>query len=286
MLRIALALAALVAAQPALAQGGDADPRPWSATAVIGTTTLEGEGGQPYASAALTRAFGDAYVRVAATVIDDADDAVRNGFQPARTYQLTLAGGVARGPLSIDGYGLLGVRDFERGAVTGQGGQAIDFESSGRTTGAGLTLTYDVALGENGLLSPFVSADYNSIDVARVATLPGGRLPSRKNKEDGVTGTAGATLQRLFGRHSVTVYGAFVATSNSASSSRGTAPAASTRVGRLLDTAGEKDEWAEYGAIGTVGLNDRLELDLSVVRTAGFAPGEATSFAAGVRLAF
>jgi outer membrane autotransporter protein len=191
--------------------------------------------------------------------------------------------------VSLDGYVSLGRRKFAPEAFQRANGTAIAIASNGKTSGIGASLTYDASIGKHLFLSPFVALDYARIDTARAFTLPNGGLISQKEKQDGVTGSIGASLQLLFGKddaHSLGPYAALVSSSNATAYSRGSAPAAMARLLGTLDAAGRKDSWGEYGATASFKLAKPLRIDVSVVRTAGFIGSESTSASAGVRVRF
>ena len=287
---LAALLAALLAvvATPASAQE-TGDRRDWTLSLSGGATALGGEDDQPFASVSIAREFGDSYASASATVVDSGDDDAPAGVLPARTILGALTAGRAWGSLTAEVHGSLGTRDFRRGSFRGPGGRPIALDSDGSIAAAGLTLSYDVAAGARWFVSPFGSLGYNRLDILRLLTVPGRDPVVRRDREDGVTGTTGLTVQRMLGasgRRSAALYGAFVTTSNNASSSRGAAPVGSARVGRLTERAGSSDSWIEYGGSVGLGLSGRVTLDLSAIRTEGFELGESTSFAAGLSFSF
>jgi len=77
-----------------------------------------------------------------------------------------------------------------------------------------------------------------------------------------------------------------VTTTNSAVALRSSAPIAAARLFGPQDTPGSNDSWVEYGGNATIALSDKLLLDFSAVRTAGFAGEDMTSFSAGGRVRF
>lgn len=280
---IALAAATMLAG-PAQAEERDRD---WSLALTGGTTTLSGSGDQPFASIGLTRFFGASYVRLTGSYIDSDEDEALLSTVPASTRQLTLAAGTVTGALGIDGYLSVGDRDFDTRSFTVRTGRTVTLDSNGSSFGAGLSLTYEVPLGDNGVLAPFIAGDYSQIDIARAVTLPNGDSFAEEASEDGVTGSAGATAAWLFGpdqRHSAGLYGAFLASSNN-SAFNGTNALRATALG-LGNGPGVSDEWFEYGASASFGLSDAVGLDLGIVRTAGFLGPEATSFTVGLRFGF
>ena len=281
-------LASATWAQPALAES-DKDTSNWSVSLSSGTTTLENRGDQPFYSVGVTRALGDGYIRLSGAHIDTRDGQGLLGAVPAKTNQLTLAGGTSFGSFSLDGYVSLGRRKFGAEAFRRTNGTTINVTSNGKTSAVGVSLTYDVPLGQRGFFSPFASLDYSRVDTARAILAPVGGLITRKEKQDGATLTLGGTAQHMFGaegRHSIGVYGAFVTSSNTTSYNRGTSPVAAARLLGSLDVPGSKDSWAEYGATASLRVAKPLRLDLSVIRTAGFVGSESTSGSAGLRFSF
>jgi outer membrane autotransporter protein len=112
---------------------------------------------------------------------------------------------------------------------------------------------------------------------------------TNKTKEDGITGSAGASLQKLFGddaRHAVGISAAFVATSNSSAARSGTVDATVSRIVAARNTPGQSDEWAEVGASASFAVAEKWRLNLNASRTLGFAGPEATSLTAGLSFRF
>lgn len=281
-------LACMMFAQPALAGTENAAPN-WTASLSGGTATVEGRGDQPFFSVGLTRNFADGYVRLTGTHIDTRDGQGLLGAVPAKTDQLSLAGGASFGWLNLDGYASLGRRKFGAEAFQRANGQSIAVTSNGKTSAIGASLTYDVPVGQHGFLSPFAALDYSRVDTARAIVVPVRGLVTQTEKQDGVTFTLGSTAQLLFGTgdaHSVGLYGAFVSSSNATAYNRGTSPVAASRLLGALDVPGAKDSWAEYGATASFRIAKPLRLDLSVIRTAGFSNAESTSGSVGVRISF
>jgi hypothetical protein len=275
-------------AAQALAQEPD-DGRDWTLSLSGGTSMVEARGDQPFASIGITRSFGDGYVRVSGTYFDTRDGQGVLGAVPAKTSQVTLAGGVSFGAVSIDAYGTLGKRTFGAETYERRTGRPITIASNGKTAALGASLTYDLPVGGNGFVSPFVALDWSRVDTARAINVPTLGLISQKEKQAGTTGTLGATAQLLFGPdsgHSAGLYGAFVTSSNTTAYNRGASPIAAARVLGASDLPGIKDSWGEIGATASVRLAKPLRLDLSVIRTLGFAGAESTSGAVGVRFSF
>jgi Autotransporter beta-domain len=282
----ALALVSL----PATAEAKEADDAArWTLSLSGGTTSLENRGDQPFASIGISRAFGDSYVRLTGTHVSSRDGQGLTAAVPAKTYQISLAGGTSFGAVSLDGYVSIGRRHFAREAFQRANGTSISIASNGKTSGVGASLTYDAAIGKHMFLSPFIAVDYARIDTARAITRPNGSLIAQKEKQDGVTGSLGASLQILFGQddaHSVGPYAAFVSSSNTTAYNRASAPVAIAKLLGTLDAPGGKDSWGEYGATASFRIAAPLRVDLSVVRTTGFQGSNSTSASAGVRFSF
>lgn len=287
--KIAAAALAFAAVPSAALAEEKADDAKWSLSIAGGTTTLENRGDQPFLSVGLTRNFGKSYARVSASHISTRDGQGLVGAVPAKTDQLTLGGGTSFGAFSLDGTVSFGRRTFGAEAFRRRNGQSIGVTSHGRTAGAGLSLTYDAALGRHWFVSPFVSVDYSRVDIARAVTIPTLGLVTRKEKEEGVTGTVGASAQYLFGAgsaHAIGPYAAFAASSNTTAYGRATSPVAAARLTGARDVPGAKDSWFEYGATASFRIAKPVRLDLSFVRTAGFIGPESSSGSIGLRFAF
>ena len=274
---------------PAAAQDTPAaQPKDWSISASGGSTIFAGAGDQPFASLGVTRHFGDTYVRLTGTYIDGgSDDGAPLSTVPASTRQLTLGAGTYFGAVGIDGYVSLGDRKFDRRAFTTRTGQTIALDSDGSSFGAGLSLSYEIPLGDRGVLAPFIAGDYSRISIARALALPGGTSLGEESREDGVTGSLGASALWLFGpdqRHSIGLYTAALASSNN-SAYNGTNAQRATALG-IGDRPGVSDEWLEYGVTAAFGLSDAVDLQLGAVRTAGFLGPEATSLTGGLSFRF
>lgn len=276
-------------AMPVTAQAAeDNSDKDWTVTASGGTTTFAGAGDQPFASVGLTRHFGDSYVGLTGTFVDGgADDNAPLSTVPAATRQLTLAAGTLIGAVGVDGYVSLGDRKFDRRAFTTRTGQTLTLDSDGSSFGVGLALTYEIPLGDRGVLAPFIAGDYSRISIARAINLPGGTSLGEESREDGVTGSLGASALWLFGpdqRHSIGLYTAALASSNN-SAYNGTNAQRATALG-IGDRPGVSDEWVEYGATAAFGLSEAVDLHLGIVRTAGFLGPEATSLTGGLSFRF
>lgn len=281
-----IAATLLALAAPSLAAAQDVRATPWSLSVGGGVTAIDDAGDQPFARIGLRREFGDSYAHIGASFTGAGSGNAARSIAPADTYQLTLGGGTSFNALSIDGYALAGIRAFDREYFARTGGRGIGVASDGATYGAGASLTFDVPLVEAWFVSPFVAVDYSRLDVALTLTGPnGGELAADKTSRDGVTGSGGVTVQRLFGRSSLAAYAAYAATTDATSANRQGSGTVLTAP-RFIATNGQADDWFEYGASGSVALGPRLNLDLSVVRTADLDPDEATSATATLRIAF
>ena len=260
----------------------------WSLSASGGLTTIDDDGDQPFVRLGLTRFVGDGYVRASVTRFSTRDGAGLMDTVPASTTQVSLAEGYGSGGLGVDAYASLGWRKFDPEAFSQRTGLPITIDSDGKTAGAGVSLSYEVALGQGTFLTPFVAGDVNRVDIARAITVGGRGTISQKERQSGETGSLGVTLDRTLGGggSSIGAYAAFVATSNSAVAIRSSAPVSAARLFGPQDVAGASASWLEYGASASLGLSETLLLDFSAVRTAGFPGAESTSFSAGARIRF
>jgi len=161
--------------------------------------------------------------------------------------------------------------------------------SSGNAFGVGGAISYDLALNQRLFLTPTIAVDYNQLDIARVLQGQNGEITGIENTEDGVTGTFGLALQRIFGaddNHVGSIVGNLVTTSNTTSFNPGTNQSAVLRALATRDQPGQKDSWSEVGVAFSFALGKRLRLDLSVLQTIGFLNSDATSFSTGLRYSF
>jgi outer membrane autotransporter protein len=288
-MRYLIGLAVLASAVPAAAIAAE---RPWTLDVSGGLTALGDEGDQPFASIGIRRDFGDMYVRLAGTYIDsDEPDDIGAAFVPAESKQLTLSAGWQLGDLGIDIYGTIGDRDFKSISVQRPGGtQRLTVNTSGDLAALGASLAYDIAAAERWWVTPFVAVDYSQVDTARVVLGPGGStLRVDESEEDGVTGSGGVTVQRQFGddaRHSVGIYGALVVTSNTSSLVRTSRVGDTTGATRILEGVDNGDTWVEFGVVGSFVLSQSVNLDYSLIRSAGLRPSETTAASLGLRFFF
>lgn len=263
--------------------------RPWTVAVSGGATVFAGEGDQPFVEISVSRELGSSWIQLSAAQVESGGDAVSAGFVPATTRQVALAGGTAFGAVSLDAYAALGDRRFDSQEFARRDGRSVRVDSDGSSFGIGASATYDIAVGASAFVSPSLALDYAELDVARVATLPGGELFTIKEQEDGVTATASLAYQHLFGAdyaHNVGGYAGLVHSSNNAVYNPGNSPEALASLFAFRATPGVTDSWAEVGASGSFGLSPALRLNLVAIRTLGFAGPEATSFAAGISRSF
>jgi Autotransporter beta-domain len=251
---------------------------------INGGTTLYSDDEDPqFASVALARDFEQGYVEIGVSMVRGG---VTQGFLnavPVDSEAVTLSAGRSFGDISVDGYVSAGRRRFDPETLPGG---RVTINSDGSSFAVGGALTYEASLSESIILSPFVAVDYDKVDIGRAVMLPGGNVRTVKSQEDGVTGSVGASLQKLFGDHSIGINTAFVATSNSSASRSGTAGDTISRVVAARNVPGQSDEWAEVGASASFAIADKWRLNLNANRTLGFAGPEATSLTAGLSFRF
>lgn len=287
----AISAAIMTALCPASAyaqDGGDFEQRDWRITIGGGVASFGENRDQPYGSVSLRRNFDNFYVSLGGSVVGyDGRDPAAGDTAPASTQQLTLGAGYESDTLALDTYVSIGERDFEKIAITGPGGTPLTFNADGGSWSLGAALTYQFALGGRWYAAPFAAIDYSEISTAQILAAPGGQFVTRDVDEGGVTSSTGATLQYALGeesQHSIGLYSAFVATSNTASTTRIVGTHTATGAPQRLDGVSDGDSWFEYGASASFALSDVIVLDLWLSRTAGLSFGEATS--AAVSLSF
>lgn len=278
-LRATLVLAALLVPASAQAEEG------WRVGVNGGMTLYSGDEDPQFASIALAREFEQGFVEIAVSMIRGGVTQGLLNAVPVDSDAATLSAGRSFGDISLDGYVALGQRRFDTESFE-RLGRTVTINSDGSSFAMGGALTYNAAISDSVVLSPFVALDYDRVDIGRAVVLPGGDIRTITMKEDGVTGSAGATLQKLFGEHAVGTNAAFVTTSNSSAARSGTTDAMTSRIVAARNVPGQSDEWAEVGASASFALAEKLRLNLNANRTLGFAGPEATSLAAGLSFRF
>ena len=273
---------------PALAE--EEDDNNWRVGISGGATLAAQNDDQAYVSASITRDIGDGYIELSATKVDAGNVQGLINAVPASTEQLSLSAGIGLGDVSLDGDVTIGRRKFDRERI-GSDGNPVIINSDGKIFGVGGSITYDIAIGESGFLSPSLSADYNSVDIGRAATLPSGRQVAVEEREEGVAGTFGLDYTYLFGEdleHSFGPFAAIVASTNSTAFAPG-----NTIVGQRMaqltairNQPGQGDVWAEFGGSASFALAGPLRLNLSASQSVGFTGPEATSLGAGLSFSF
>ncbi len=276
-LTVMLASAAIMAPASAYAEDG------WRLGIGGGTTLYSGDEDPQFASIALARDFEQGYVEIGASIVRGGVTQGLLNAVPVDSEAVTVSAGRNFGDVSLDGYVSLGQRRFKPETLPGG---RVTINSDGSSFAIGGAVTYEAALSDSIILSPFVAVDYDKVDIARAVILPGGDVRTVKSQEDGITGSFGASLQKLFGEHSIGVNAAFVATSNSSASRSGTAGDTISRVVAARNVPGQSDEWAEVGASASFAIADKWRLNLNANRTLGFAGPEATSLTAGLSFRF
>ena len=276
-------------ATPTFAAEKDSENQ-WRADISGGATMVGGVDDQTYANASVTRLFGNGYIQISGTLVDAGDAQGLIFAVPATSRQVRLSGGLGIGDVSLDGYVTVGQRKFDD-EILGRDGNPVIVTSDGDMFGTGVSLTYDIALGESGFLSPSLSVDFNSVDIGRAITLQTGRQATVEEKESGVSGTFSAAYTHMFGPDSANSIGPFVAlvaSSNSTAFSPGS-NTANSRMAQLVavrNQPGQGDVWAEFGASASFGLTKNLRLNLYATQSIGFLGPEATSVGSGLSLSF
>ena len=248
-----------------------------------GTTLYSSDEDPQFANIALARDFEQGFVEIGVSIVRGGVTQGLINAVPVDSEAVTLSGGRSFGDVSLDGYISLGQRRFKPETLPGG---RVTINSDGSSFAVGGALTYEAALSDSVILSPFVAVDYDTVDIGRAVRLPGGDVRTVKSQENGVTGSLGASLQKLFGDHSIGINSAFVATSNSSASRSGTAGDTISRVVAARNVPGQSDEWAEIGASASFAIADEWRMKLNASRTLGFAGPEATSLTAGLSFRF
>ncbi len=276
-LTVMLASAAIMAPASAYAEDG------WRLGISGGTTLYSGDEDPQFASIALARDFEEGYVEIGVSIVRGGVTQGLLNAVPVDSAAVTLAAGRSLGDVSLDGYVSAGQRRFDPETLPGG---RVTIKSDGGSFAIGGAVTYEAAVSESIILSPYVTVDYDKVDIARAVILPGGDVRTVKSQEDGITGSVGASLQKLFGDHSIGINSAFVATSNSSASRSGTAGDTISRVVAARNVPGQSDEWAEVGASASFAIAEKWRINVNANRTLGFAGPEATSLTAGLSFRF
>jgi Autotransporter beta-domain len=248
-----------------------------------GTTLYSGDEDPQFASVSLAREFEQGYVEIGGSIIRGGVTQGLLNAVPVDSETVTVSAGRSFGDISLDGYVSLGQRRFKPETLPGG---RVTINSDGNSFAVGGALTFDAALSDTVILSPFVAVDYDKVDIGRAVILPGGDVRTVKSQEDGVTGSVGASLQKLFGDHSIGINTAFVATSNSSASRSGTGTDTISRIVAARNVPGQSDEWAEFGVSASFAIAEKWRLYLNANRTFGFVGPEATSLTAGLSFRF
>lgn len=278
----AIMLSAVLLAPCAPAQADDG----WRFGLNSGITLYSGDDDPRFATIHAARDFEQGYIQLGISIIDGAVNQGIVAAVPVNTETVTLAGGRSFGDVSFDGYASVGQRRFKPETLPGG---RVTVNTDGSSFAIGGALTYDVQLSDSVSIAPFAALDYDKMDVGRFIILPSGEARTVKSKEDGVTASAGASLQKMFGAeqaHSIAITTAFVATSNSSSTRSGTGANATGRIVAARNVSAQSDEWAELGASASFAIAEKLRLNLNANRTLGFAGPEATTVAVGLSLRF
>jgi hypothetical protein len=287
--KIAILMAMNMFTVPALASENESESQ-WR-VGISGGATLVGDvDDQTYASASITRNIGEGYVQLSGTLVDAGDAQGLIFAVPASSQQLRLSGGVGLDEVGLDAYISIGRRKFDDELI-GNDGNRVIVNSNGNIFGIGAAATYDLAVGENGFLSPSIAVDFNSVDIGRVAVLPSGRQAAVEEKEGGISGTLSLTYTHLFGEeadHGVSPYVALVASSNSTAFSPGgnIGGARMTQLVAVRNQPGQGDVWTEFGASASFAMTDQLRLSLFATQSIGFVGPEVTSLGGGISLSF
>jgi autotransporter-like protein len=271
----------LLAAWPAGASAAD-----WSLSISGGVATIAGEGGQPFLSASMYRYFGDGYARAGIAWFDGGGDPEIAEPLPARTRQITIGGGYQAQRVLVDAYATLGSRDFTPPSPSRTNGRVVQGETDGSLLTLGGSVTWDAPAGEKWSIAPFASLTYSEVDSARTLVPQVGDPVIQENKEEGLTGIAGVSAERIWRGGSLGIYLAAAATSNRASINRQGSGLLAGRTPQLAPAENEGDSWFEYGLTGSVRLSATVSVDAALVRTAGFAGGETISASTGLRVQF
>ena len=271
----------LLALCPAGASAAD-----WSLSLSGGVATLANEPEQPFVSADLYRYFGAGFVHAGFAWFDGEGDPDVAEPLPAQTRQITVGGGYQAGRVLLDAFLSFGSRDFKPPGPDRTNGRIVRDDTDGRLLTFGASATWDAPAGERWSVAPFLTLIYTEVDTARTLVPASGDPVVEEMDENGITGIAGISAERVWGGGSLGIYLAGAATSNRASINRQGSGFPIDRTPQLIASEDESDAWFEYGLSGSIELSDAVSLDALVVRTAGFDPGETTSASAGIRVRF
>lgn len=272
----------------AAAKAEEASAPGWTLSASGGITAVQAQADQPFGSLGIRRDFGGGWVKLEGTYVGSGD--ARGATIPADTWIGTLSAGTYVGNLGLDAYGSAGSRSFDAASFRTQAGQPIAVDRSGSIFAIGGGISYDIALGEQLFLSPFVGVDYNKIDFAIALTGPAGRpISSQRQSSDGVTGTAGVNLTHLFANDagSIGLSGAISTASNIAAVGQiGFAGRTGANTPRFADNPNQSGTWGELGASLSFNASKAVAIDLSVIQTVSFPFGDTTAGIVGLRFRF
>lgn len=283
-----LVIAAFAAcSNPALAEEAETPEHNWRFGVSGGVTAVAEDDDQTHIGLSLTRQFGASYVQIGVTHVDAGLALGVVNPVPAKVLQGTLAAGTSFDAFSFDGYVTLGDRNFEKELV-GPSGQRATVEAGGTSFGAGVALTYDIPVGDNGFLSPYVGLDYHAVDIARVVTAGGGNQMAITERREGWSGSFGLAYAHMFGeggRHSISPYAAWTVSSDNTAFAPGPGAIGLAQT-MAVRGGGVKDQWCDLGLSASIALSDRLRLRASAAQTLGFEGPESTSLSAGLSIAF
>lgn len=274
-------IAIIVAAGAALS-AGSARTQDWSVALGAGQVQF-GDEKDGFAEASLTRFLGAGYIRGAASYSDGGNRTSPSA--PKNSVQYSLGGGYQWNRSLVDGYVRWGQRDPERRVAAIGAGQAAVLESDGDFWAVGASWTYDAPAPAGWSVAPFTAASFSRVDTLRIVTV-GAQSRMERTTDEGVTGSIGVAIDRIWSRGSLGIYGAGVATTNQASSNRQGTRLQAFRSALFAGDTGAEDVWAEFGLTGSLTLTDAVALDASIIRTAGLEPSETTFFSTGLRWRF
>jgi hypothetical protein len=258
----------------------------WSLSLSGGVATIAGQGGQPFVSASLYRYIGAGFVRTSVAWFDGKGDPGLAEPLPARTRQISVGGGYQAGRVLFDAYATLGRRDFVPPGPARTNGRIVSDETEGGLFTFGGSVTWDAPAGEHWSIAPFASLSFSAVDTAHTLVPQTGNPVIEESREDGLTGIAGVSAERLWHGGSLGVYLAAAATSNRGSINRQSSGLLAARTPQLIPAEDKGDSWFEYGLSGSIRLSAGLSLDAALIHTAGFDGGETISASTGLRILF